>query len=902
MTRDLREQLQAALGNSYTLERELGGGGMSRVFVAQDTRLGRRVAIKVLRPDLAAGLSAARFEREIALAARLQHPHVVPLHASGDIDGLPYFTMPFVEGETLRERLRRDGALSLGDAVRLLREIASAMAYAHALGVVHRDLKPENVLLSGGHAVVADFGVAKALGSSTEGGTAPADAAQAATVTGLGLAVGTPAYMAPEQVAADPAMDHRADLYALGLIAYEVLAGTHPFAGRSRQEMLAAQLSETPPPIVARRPDVPPALDAVITRLLAKRREDRPQTAADVVRTLDTLTPLLPHTTPVADDAASVSPRAHRGPRRAVAVGAVVALVVAMASFWTRRSSDTLSGRTVGSAGAANASALVERRVAVAPFENQTGDSTLAPLGRLASDWIAQGLAEAALAEVVDPQTVRAAWREGADAAALGSATGARMVVSGAYSLEDDSVRIIARLTDAADGRVLQAIEPVTAPASRPQHAVALLRERVLGAVAGLLDVRTRPGAVVVSSRPPNLTAYRHWSAAMEHWFRNEFQEALPELAAAARADSTFAGPLLYAGVGHAILGETALADSLLEVAEQQRSRLTPTDRYLLDVWRSESRGDWGGALRAAREAARLSPGFTIGPVVTWWNAIRVNRPREALAALARTDPERPPMRQYAPLWEGLTQAHHQLGDYSAELAAAERGQALHPEHVPIFYSKARALAALGRVADAERAMNDALDIPPDPLHSPGEVTRALGRELRAHGHEAAAQAAFTRALAWYDSRPNAERATAAHRARRAEVLYAAGRWDEARQQFEVLAREHTGEVSSAGDHGTYGLAPLGELDYRGYLGALAARRGDRVAALAADSALAALDGTHLRGRHTYWRAAMRADVSRASRRVGLQRAARRAGVSGARPPEGLSADGVSPRAAQAIV
>src|SRR5882762_4378667 len=217
---DLLQRLQAALGDRYTVERELGGGGMSRVFVAQERGLGRRVAVKVLPPELAAAVSIERFRREIQLAASLQHPHIVPLLTAGEAGGLLYYTMPFIDGETLRARLARDGRLRVPDAVRILRDVLDALAYAHRRGVVHRDIKPENVLLVDEHALVTDFGVAKALTQAS---------GSASGLTSAGIALGTPAYMAPEQAAGDPQVDHRSDVYAAGVLAYEMLGGQTPF-------------------------------------------------------------------------------------------------------------------------------------------------------------------------------------------------------------------------------------------------------------------------------------------------------------------------------------------------------------------------------------------------------------------------------------------------------------------------------------------------------------------------------------------------------------------------------------------------------------------------------------------------------------------------------------------------
>ncbi|MEA2722669.1 MAG: eukaryotic-like serine/threonine-protein kinase [Gemmatimonadales bacterium] len=255
---------------------------MSRVFLALERSLGRKVVVKVLLPELAAGVNVERFRREIQLAAQLQHPHIVPLLSAGEADGLPYLVMPFVAGESLRARVAREGEFPIADTVRILRDVVSALSYAHTHGVVHRDVKPDNVLLSGGVAVVTDFGVAKAVTASSSSG-------EHSSLTSLGVALGTPAYMAPEQATASPNTDHRADIYALGVVAYEMLTGHTPFSGRPVQQVLAAQVIEEPEPVERRRPAVPPMLASLVRECLAKSPADRPQTAAQLTHLLDAI-------------------------------------------------------------------------------------------------------------------------------------------------------------------------------------------------------------------------------------------------------------------------------------------------------------------------------------------------------------------------------------------------------------------------------------------------------------------------------------------------------------------------------------------------------------------------------------------------------------------------------------
>ena len=281
---ELRSRLEQALQGTYAFQRELGGGGMSRTYLAVEQSLNRRVVVKVLAPELLAGISVERFRREVLLAAQLQHPHVVPVLTAGDAGGLPWFSMPYVDGDSLRHRLER-GPLATGEVISILRDVARALAYAHSHGIVHRDIKPDNVLLSAGSATVTDFGIAKAISAArTDGG------ARNATLTQVGTSIGTPTYMAPEQAAADPNADHRVDLYAFGVMAYELIAGQPPFQGSTPARLLAAHMGETPRDLRTIRADVPPALGELIMACLAKDPEERPQQAKDLVRVLDTVT------------------------------------------------------------------------------------------------------------------------------------------------------------------------------------------------------------------------------------------------------------------------------------------------------------------------------------------------------------------------------------------------------------------------------------------------------------------------------------------------------------------------------------------------------------------------------------------------------------------------------------
>jgi len=316
---DVPETLRSALADRYAIERELGQGGMATVYLAEDLRHHRKVALKVLRPEIAVTVGAGRFSREIEVAARLQHPNILPLLDSGEAAGFFFYVMPYVEGESLRDRLARGGELPVQDAVRILMEVADALSEAHAHGVVHRDIKPDNVMLRGRHALVADFGVAKAVTEATG----------QQLLTSTGVALGTPMYMAPEQAMADPHQDHRVDIYALGLLGYELLTGRAPFSATTAQEMLAAHVTAVPDPVERYRPTVSPALAQIIMKCLAKKPADRWQTAEEVLAHLEPLATPSGGTTPTQTQPVEVA----RARRRslAIAAGGGVLAVAALA-------------------------------------------------------------------------------------------------------------------------------------------------------------------------------------------------------------------------------------------------------------------------------------------------------------------------------------------------------------------------------------------------------------------------------------------------------------------------------------------------------------------------------------------------------------------------------------------
>jgi len=738
---DIPTQLAEALRDRYVIERELGRGGMATVYLARDLKHSRPVALKILLPELAVVLGPDRFQREIRFAARLQHPHILTVLDSGEAAGQLWFTMPYVEGESLRARLARERRLSVADALSVLQDVAQALAYAHRHGVVHRDIKPENILLTEDAALVTDFGVAKPMAAAGDDGV----------ITTVGLALGTPQYMAPEQIAGDPSLDQRADLYAFGVVAYEVLAGEPPFRAASPRAILAAHLVEQAPPLITKRPDVPPQVAQVVASCLEKDPEARPESASAIVQALQAAH--TPGGTTISGIRPLEPPRRRRFTRWQLAAGALALLLLLGAgamTFVPRSSRAALF--TILTRGPAR---LDPGRVLVAPFENETGDSSLAFLGNMTADWISQGLARTGTVDVVDARTAAITskvvertprlLRTADFARALAQETGAGTVIAGSLYRDRDTVRVQARIVAVASGRILHAVDPVSGSAGDYHALIEQVRERTMAALASVVDT-TRGSWTVALGTPPSYEAYQELMRAIDSYLTADYRPVFEHLRRARELDSTWAAPMVFEAYVRTENQEYERADTLARTAERQRARLGPTESGMLDFVEAVITGDPNQQLRTAQAVAKASPGSTEIPLLTARIAVETQHPHAALAALELVDPTRGASLATNTYWELKAAAYHLLGNYDRALREAETGLRRVPDDWIARTDQMIALGALGREKEVEKQLDQA-ESEGLSIRFRGGMARWAYDEMMAHQHEDAARALAPRYL-----------------------------------------------------------------------------------------------------------------------------------------------------------
>ncbi len=619
------DRLRTALADRYRIERELGSGGMATVYLAEDLKHHRKVAVKVLRSDIAASLGADRFLREIEIAAQLQHPHILMLIDSGEADGFLYYVMPFVDGESLRDRLARETELPVAEAVRILRDVVDALSHAHEHGVVHRDIKPDNILLSGNHAVVTDFGVAKAVSEATG----------RQDITTAGVALGTPTYMAPEQAVADPNIDQRVDIYAVGVMAYELLTGRPPFIEPTAQAVLAAHVADAPEHVSTRRPAVTPALAEIVMQCLEKKPADRLQSTGVLLGRLDGLaTPSGGMEPTPARSAVSVASSASR--KMVVAVGAIAVFAIA-ATFWFA------AGRGGDTAGAGDDG---PQRLAVLLFQNLSRDEE----DQYFTDGITQDIS-VQLSKVgafrVTAHGSASRFQSGeTDYGEAAGALNADYLVDGSVRRSGDRIRISVSLVDPATGDQLWAEDY-----NRDLSATGIfaIQQDVARQVATALNATLSPGeeGEVAALPTSNLEAYNAYLRGRFFWNRRTEESLIQAIALFEQAiaiDSGYA--LAYSGLAdsYSLLAwygsmqpdeaaararaavETALAlDSTSAVAFTSLG-------FILAVYE----WDWTAAEAAYRRAIQLNPGYATAH--QWYGGLlfAVGRFEEGLAEVRR--------------------------------------------------------------------------------------------------------------------------------------------------------------------------------------------------------------------------------------------------------------------------
>jgi serine/threonine-protein kinase len=620
---DLREQLQSALGSAYRIERELHGGGMSRVFLAEETRFERRVVIKVLSPELAVGLSSERFEREIKLAAQLQQANIVSVHSAGEVGGLPYYTMPFVEGESLRARLGR-GQLSTTEAVAILRDLARALSYAHGKGVVHRDIKPENVLLSGEAAVVTDFGIAKAVSESKTN-------APGGTLTVMGTSLGTPAYMAPEQAVGD-SVDQRADIYAWGIVAYEILTGAHPFAGKSTaQQWITAHLAEKPKPVQDRRPGLPKGLSALVMRALEKEPANRPQSANEILPALEDPTLMR---SGAGTGRREISP--HETNRRfstGTVAGGLIAVALVLAAILGREKIAAVmhgSGVAATADTSASSDAGAINTVAVVPFTNTGGNAQDEYFSDGMTDELAHALSRLPSLRVAARTSTYAFKGKTASAQDIGRALNVRGVIEGTVRRAGNRLRVTAQLSSAKDGLVVWS----DSYESRATDVFALQDEftkAIVSAIAPSLSGGAAGTAASTSRGTDSPEAYDLYLKGRYFWAKRgaaALYRAVSFFQDAIKRDPKFARAYADLALAQVILPEysTAAGDSMIDIGVANAGRALVLDSTIADAqlalgFAGAYRLKLADAERAYAAALRLEP---LNATAHMWHAVNL--------------------------------------------------------------------------------------------------------------------------------------------------------------------------------------------------------------------------------------------------------------------------------------
>jgi len=800
----------------YQVIEELGKGGMGRVYKVLDAEVKEKVALKILKPEIAADEETIeRFRNELRFARKISHKNVCRMYDLSREQGTQFITMEYVEGENLKSLMRRMGQFSIGKAVSVARQVGEGLAQAHQLGVVHRDLKPQNIMIDNdGNVRIMDFGIARSL--------------KGKGITDARVMIGTPEYMSPEQVDGAEA-DGRADIYALGVVLYEMLTGKVPFEGDTALSVALKHKTEIPHDPRELNPQIPETLSALILRCLEKDKAKRYQNVEDLISDLGKIELGLTPTSGILRPASLAVPK--RRKTIIAAVAGLIVLAVAVAAFLVIKS---------------NRLDVNPKRVMVAPFENKTGDPSLDSIGSWAADWIAQGISQAAQIEVVPglaaQESFRTVERESGKLQgmkklrALARETQAGTVVSGSYYLQGDKLQFQANIMDVKKGKLLYALPSVTGQKDNPNEAIKTLQQRTMGAFATYYAIQT---GGFVSISPPIFEAYQEYLRGIE-LFGKDYPQALEHLSKAVELDPAFLLPKTIIATAYSNQGNYEKAKEILEELNQKRTQLDPLTRLNVDARMASLKGQREEALRYYRQSASLAPNVGTTRYLIGLYELLLNRPQKTIEEFSVSDERNREISRWGSgswLFDVWAEAYHMLGNFNKELEVAKKGGKYFPEDIRFLAIEARSYAAQGKVDKVREAIERSLTATSATM-TPADVMTEAAQELRAHGHKEESLKMAGKAVEWYKGRPAEEAAKEENRYYLASTLYLAERWEEAQNMFEALLVEKPDNM-----------------DYKGYLGTIAARVGDREKALRISDELKALTKPYLFGNHTYCRA-----------------------------------------------